>query len=84
MRYDYHFYSGNREGNVSTISTTAPLPHIQVGNTLVLELPDLSTKAGYHWEIRGVEVYLFAQSIHELTKTDIHVTLGEQARYPEQ
>jgi hypothetical protein len=84
MRYEYHFYTGTREDSVSTISINAPLPHIAVGNTLVLELRDLSTKTGYYLEIRGVEVYVFAPSDLEIQRVAIHVTLRERARRPEQ
>jgi hypothetical protein len=84
MKYEYHFYKGSPEGSVSTISTDAPLPHIEVGNTLLLELPDLSTTAGYYWEIREVESFLFAPSDGQLRRIVIHVSVRERARRPEQ
>lgn len=84
MWYKYHFYtSGNREDIGATVSTDAPIPYIQVGHTLQLELPALSTKAGYYWEIRAVEVYLFQPPQSDVAKIEIHVILREQARSPE-
>jgi hypothetical protein len=83
MRYEYHFYKGSREGSVSTISADAPLPHIEVGNTLLLELPDLSTRAGYCWEIREIESHLFVPSGGELRRIVIYVSVRERARCPE-
>ena len=61
MNYEYVFYrSGSTEDIASTISTTEPLPHIQVGHSLLLESDVHSQTMGYHLEIRHVEVYLFA------------------------
>lgn len=83
MRYRYDFYKGSREDIVSTISTDAPLPHIQVGNDLELETLEISTIAGHCWEIRGVEVYLFAPVDGELQKVVVRVIIRERARTPE-
>jgi hypothetical protein len=83
MRYRYEFYKGSREDTVSTISTDAPLPHIQVGNDLDLETSEISTIAGHCWEIQGVEVYLFAPGEGELQKVAVRVMIRERVRTPE-
>jgi hypothetical protein len=84
MQYEYHFYIDSREGIGSIISTDAPLPHIQVGHTLLLELPELATKMGHYWEILSVEVYLFLPADGPSRKVTTYVSLHEQARSPEQ
>jgi hypothetical protein len=83
VRYEYRFYIGSWEDSTSTVSTDAPLPHIQVGHRLSLELPDLSTKAGYYWEIRDVEVYAHQPPNGALERVMIRVMIREQARSPE-
>jgi hypothetical protein len=84
MNYEYQFYTGSREGTASTISTDAPLPHIQVGHTLLLETSETSTTLGHHWEIQDVEVYLFAPNDSRVQRIVTRVMLRERARSPGQ
>jgi hypothetical protein len=59
MRYEYVIFKPeSTEDTAATFSTIEPLPHIQVGNSLMLESDTFSTVAGYHQTIVHVESYL--------------------------
>jgi hypothetical protein len=60
--YAYEFYKpGSSEDTVATFSTDEPLPHIEVGHSLMLESDSYSTKIGYELVIVHVRTYLFVQ-----------------------
>ena len=60
MNYEYRFFHpGSTERIAATVSTTEPLPCIQVGHSLILNFDDYSEKCGYHLEIRHEQVYLY-------------------------
>jgi hypothetical protein len=80
--FEYHFYRpGSTEDIIATFSTAEPLPHIQVGNSLVLESDRYSTTTGYHQVINHVEMYLgILKDDQAPAKVRIGVYLGEADR----
>jgi hypothetical protein len=60
-KYEYIFFRpDSTEDIAATFSTDEPLPHIQVGNSLLLETRNFSSVAGFHQVIAHIETYLFA------------------------
>ena len=58
-KYEYVIFKpDSTEDTAATFSTDQPLPHIQVGNSLMLESDNYSTVSGYHQRIGHVETYL--------------------------
>lgn len=81
MSYEYEFYApDSQEEVIATASTDAPLPHIQVGHSLLIETPSYSTKIGAILVIHHVEVYLFWNKFRQQTKQKVHVFLRERER----
>jgi len=59
-KYEYTIFQPNSTEEIAaTFSTNEPLPHIQAGNSLLLESENVSTVAGFHQVITHVETYLF-------------------------
>ena len=79
--YEYQFYKpGSSEDTAATLSTDEPLPHIEVGHSLMLEADDYSTRMGHELVITHVRTYLFLQKGFVIRqRTSIYLTEKDRA-----
>lgn len=84
MEYEYEiYYPGNQLDVAATFKTKVPLPHIDIGNHLILESRDYSTKPAPRLEIADVEVLVVVSDNDKLRCVKTMIYLRERERTPQ-
>jgi hypothetical protein len=81
MKYEYTIFKPDSVEDILTaFNRDEPLPHIQIGHTLRLEIGDFSTKSDSRLVIQHVEVYLFDPARKPEPTIRIYIFLQERQR----
>jgi hypothetical protein len=77
IKFTYHVYAPTADTIAATWQVDEPLPHLEVGNKLLLESKNYSQKTGSLLAIEGVRVVI-SHLDGIFVRYDIHVSCREQ------
>ena len=83
MPYKYQIMRVDEELSAE-VQFAEPIPHLAVGNSLVISNEHLALRQGYHFVIRHIETFMELRQppVGNLTITVVHVEMIDRAKSP--
>lgn len=82
MGYRYEIHNLSDDLIVATIDSDEPLPHLEVGHELLVEIDGHEPKRGYHLEIQRIRVRLVRKHKASALRFEVLVVCEERAQTP--